>query len=243
MTLFSRTARSAPSTRPKNGNTAGEPITRNPGPFEEAAAKQYFERGSREAIEASRWRVGALIAGVAAAMEGAALMALLPLKSVETVALGKDQNNRMQVVGVAGQVSVDDEVKMAWCSDWVSLLTEITPVTWERNVNSAAKKTVGVATDQVASYLRRKTNNPALLLRESPNYVREYERDTVNKVTQDVFLVRYRLTSRPRPGVTPEVRAYAMTITVASVKPSTREDIFRNPSGLVATNFSLAEES
>lgn len=243
MNLFSRVNRSTSGKQNSQGSVSAASPTRVPGPHEEAAVKQYFERGSREAIEASRWRVGALIAGLAAVAEAGALWSLFPLKTVETVALGKDQNNRMQVAGVAGQVNPDDDVKMAWCSDWVALLTEITPVTWERNINDAARKTVGVATDQVSTYLRRTSNNPALLLRENPNYVREYQRDTVNKVTKDVFLVRYRLTSRPRPGVTPEVKAFAMTITVAPVKPTSREDVFRNPSGLVATNFSLAEES
>lgn len=239
MSIFSN---SKGSKTPQQRSAVQGGLTRVPGPFEEAATRKYFERGSKEAIESSRWRVGALIAGATALAQGGALWALMPLKTVETFAVGKDENNRMQVNGTGGKVTIDDEVKMVWCSDWVSELTEIAPVTWERNVNRAAKKTAGVAIDQVTAYLGRPGNNPAAMIRESPNYVREYQRDTVNKVTQDVFLVRFKLTSRPRPGATPEVRSYAMTISIAQIKPATREDVFRNPSGLVVTNFSLAEE-
>ncbi len=238
--MLSRFKRKPPSS--PSGSTATTGLNRQPGTHEAAVASEYFNRGSREAIEGARWRLAFFVAGGVAAMEGLALKALLPLKTVETVALSKDENSRMQIAGVAGQVSLDDDVKMAWCSDWVAQLTEITPITWERNINRAAGRTVGVATDQVSAYLRRSANNPALLLRDNPNYVREYERIAVNKITADVFLVRYRLTSRARPGAAPEIRSYAMTITVAQVKHSSREDVYRNPSGLVATTFSLAEE-
>jgi type IV secretion system protein VirB5 len=203
----------------------------------------HFERGSREAIEAARWRTSFLLVAIIAVAEGGAIWAMLPLKSVETVAVGKDQNNRIQVAGIAGQVTIDDESKMAWASDWVAELTEINPVTWERNVNRAIGKTAGIASDQAATYLRKRGNNPAVLLHQDKSYVREYERGTVNKVSNDVFLVRYQLTSRPRPGATPEVKAYAMTLTLAPIKHSSREDVFRNPAALVVTTFSLAEES
>ena len=71
----------------------------------------------------------------------------------------------------------------------------------------------------------------------------QHKRYTVNKVADNTYLIRYELTSRPAANVAPIVKTYAMTITLANVGHRTRDDVFRNPAGLAAMNFSISEDN
>lgn len=214
-----------------------------PGPIEQAAATVYFERGSLQSIEANRWRLIAISMMAVTAVLSVAIALMMPLKSVETIQINSDGAGRVAVVNANAQrFTADDGVKQAWIVDWVTDLTEINGATWQRSVERAGQRSLGVAVDQIKDYLSRADNQPAQILGEKPLYVREFTRQTVNMIDSNVALVRFTLTSRPGQGATKVVRSYVLTATLATVKPQTREDVLRNPTGLAVQNFNVAEE-
>lgn len=218
-------------------------IGRVPGPMEEAAVRVYYERGSKQSIERNMWRITALGSMGISLLMGGALVLLLPLKSVETIQINKDQAGRVSVQNVDAQrFTADDDVKMAWANDWVSNLTEINGATWKRSIEQTAAKSIATAIDQVRDYLAKDENQPAQILYEKPLYIREFSRQSINMLSPNVVLLRYSLTSRPAPGAPKVVKSYAMTITLATVKPRSRDEVVSNPSGLAVQNFSISEE-
>lgn len=227
----------------KDSNSRTAVTGRVPGPHEQAAAQLYFERGSKQAIDKNHWRMTAFGSLTSTVVLSVALVMLFPLKTVETIQINKDQNGRVTVQNVDAQrFSADEDVKLSWANDWVTSLTEISNATWQRNVERAASKSVGTAIDQVRDYLGKADNQPAQILFEKPSYVREFNRLSLNSLSPDVVLVRYTLTSRPIPGSPKVVKGYAMTITLASIKPKSRDEVLNNPSGLAVQSFSISEE-
>jgi len=155
----------------------------------------------------------------------------------------KDPSGELQVAGAARTFAPDEDSKMAWSVNYAQTLTEISPAIWRRNVDRVVKMSSGVAVDQVRAYLERDESNPAALLNKNNLYVREFHRKSVNKVSENTYLVRYDLVSRVAPSANATTRSFAITITVANIGYKTREDVFNNPAGLAATNFSLSEDT
>lgn len=213
-----------------------------PGPMEEAAARVFFERGSGVAVEKGWWKASAIVSMLVAVALTAAVIVLVLQQDVHVMQVSKDPNGDLQVTGIASRFTADEDSQMAWASNFASELTEITPALWQRNVERVQSFAVGVATDQVKTYLQRAENNPPQLLNRYPLFVREYARRSVNKVADMTYLVRYELTTRPGPNIAPVAKAYAMTITLTSVGHNSRDDVFRNPSGLAVMNFSISED-
>lgn len=214
-----------------------------PGPMEEAAMRAYFARGSAVAVEKGAWKLTALASITVSALVCSALVAVIMQQKVHVLQVAKDTSGSLQVVGEAQKFQADEDTKMAWASSYAALLTEITPAIWQRNVERLQALSVGVAVDQVKDYLQKADNNPPQMLSRFPLFVREYKRYTVNKVADNTYLIRYELTSRPAANVAPIVKTYAMTITLANVGHRTRDDVFRNPAGLAAMNFSISEDN
>ncbi|WP_454909589.1 type IV secretion system protein [Variovorax gossypii] len=214
-----------------------------PGPYEQAALQQYFERGSKPVLEGNKWRAIAFVLASALVLSGVGFWQLIPLKTVETALVSKDASNRAQVEFVGGTWTPDTDMKAAWLSDWAMALTEVNAATWERNVARVTSQAVGTARDQIRDYLRQEGNQPAVLLKEKPAYVREYKLLSVNNVASNVVLLRFTLTSRPGPGSPKAVGAFALTATLATVKPETRAQAVANPTGLVVSNFNIAEDT
>ena len=215
-----------------------------PGPMEQAAVQVYFERGSKPVLEKNLWRWAAFGSTATALMLGASIIILLPLKSIETIQINKGVEGRLIADSSdAKKFSPDDDSKAAWLSDWVSDLTEINAPTWQRNVERALSKTTSTAIDQAKDYLNRDENQPARLLYDRPEFVREFKRESINTLQPNVLLIRYTLTSRPSPGAPKTLKTFAMTVTLNYVKPKTREEVVRNPSGLVVQTFNISEES
>jgi len=212
-----------------------------PGPIEAAAAKVYFNRGSKEAIDKNRWRTVAVGSLFVAALGVTSTVVLALTSKVHVMQVSQVDGGRLEVVGVASRFSANDEIKMAWANDFVNELTEILPAVWQRNAQKVQARSVGVAVDQTRSYLVN--NNPAQILAKHPSFVREYRRRSVNKIADNTFLVRYELTDRSHQGATPQVRRFAMTITLTSVGHRTIDDVYANPSGLAAVSFSISEEN
>lgn len=214
-----------------------------PGPMEEAAVRSFFERGSKQAIEKNRWRVTALIAMTAVTVMAALTAVVASRQEVFVVQVAKDSSGELQVAGAARTFAPDEDSKMAWAVNYAQALTEITPAIWRRNVDRVVKMSSGVAVDQVRAYLERSDTNPAALLNKNNLYVREFHRKSVNKVADNTYLVRYDLVSRVAPSASASTRSFAITITLANIGYKTREDVFNNPAGLAALNFSLSEDT
>jgi type IV secretory pathway component VirB8 len=228
--------------RPRGGASAGA-LTDVPGPYEQAALKIYFERGSKEAVERNTWRAVTVVLACALGLCGLGFWQLIPLKTVETALVSKDSSGRAQVEFAGKAWTPDSEMKAAWLSDWVQALSEVNAATWERSVARAASLSVGTARDQIRDYLQREGNQPVLLLKDKPAYVREYKLTSVNNVNDNVLLLRFTLTSRPNPGANKITVAYAITATLTTVKPETRAQAIDNPSGLVVSNFNITEDN
>ncbi len=214
-----------------------------PGPMEEAAVRAFFERGSKQAMESNRWRVATFLSLASAVAIGVLATVVAARQEVFVIQVSKEASGELQVAGAAKTFSPDEDSKMAWSINYVQTLTEISPAIWRRNVDRVVKLSSGVAVDQVRAYLGRNESNPAALLNKNELYVREFHRKSVNKVAENTYLVRYELVSRVAPNSTPKSQSFAMTITVANAGYKSREDVFNNPAGLIATNFSISDEN
>jgi type IV secretory pathway TrbF-like protein len=214
-----------------------------PGPMEEAAVRAYFERGSQQALDRNRWRVATIVSLTISALLAAGMVVVATKQDVYVMQVSKDVSGQLQVGGVASKFMADEDSQMAWASNYAQVLTEITPAIWRRNVERVMNLSAGVATDQVRAYLQQPESNPAALLDKNNLYVREYHRKSVNKVAENTYLVRYELISRIAPNAASSTKAFAMTVTLTHLGHKTREDVFKNPEGLAALNFSLSEES
>lgn len=195
-------------------------------------------------LEKNTWKSLAFGGMATSALLATAIVLMLPLKSVETIQVGKGADGRLSVQATDAQkLTVDDDARAAWVNDWVRDLTEINSATWQRGVARAASRSVGTGVDQVRDYLNNEENQPASLLAKHPGYIREFRRESVNMLQSNVVLIRYTLTSRPRPGADKQSKTYAMTVNLSSVKPKSREEVIDNPSSLVVQNFNISDES
>jgi len=211
--------------------------------MEEAAVRTFFERGSQQAIDKNRWRIAAILSMASLAIMGILTTVVASRQEVFVMQVVKDPSGELQVAGAARTFAPDEDSKMAWSVNYAQTLTEISPAIWRRNVDRVVKMSSGVAVDQVRAYLERDESNPAALLNKNNLYVREFHRKSVNKVSENTYLVRYDLVSRVAPSANATTRSFAITITVANIGYKTREDVFNNPAGLAATNFSLSEDT
>lgn len=211
--------------------------------MEEAAVKTFFERGSLQVLEKNRWRMIAIVSLAIVLVMGVLITVIASRQEVHVIQVAKLSSGELQATGVAKVFSADEEAQMAWAINYTQTLTEITPAIWRRNVDKVVKLSSGVAADQVKAYLSRADANPASILQKNELYVREFHRRSVNKVANDTFLVRYDLISRPASNTQAVTNSFAMTITLAQVGHKTREDVFFNPAGLVAVNFSISDET
>lgn len=203
----------------------------------------YYERGSAVAIERGFWKIAAVCCALFTLLLAIALVVQVSRQEVHVMQVSKDAAGELHVSGMAAKFVPDEDSQMAWASRFVAELTEITPAIWQRNVERIQANVVGVAADQVKTYLQKSENNPPQMLSRYPFFVREYRRVSVNKVAELTYLIRYELISRPGPNIAPIVKSYAMTITLTSIGHKTRDDVFRNPEGLAALNFSISEDN
>lgn len=213
-----------------------------PGPIEEAAVREYFERGSKQAVDGNRWRVTAIAAILTVMMLSAGIVVMASKQDVYVMQVSKDASGQLQVGGVASKFEADEETQMAWALNYAQTLTEITPAIWRRNVDRTMSLSVGISQDQVRAYLQQPSSNPAALLNKNELYVREFKRKSINKIANNTYLIRYELISRIVPNAQPEKKSYSMSISLTSIGHKTRDDVFRNPEGLAALNFSISED-
>lgn len=213
-----------------------------PSEMTQKAAKVYYDRGSKPVVEMNNWRLIAFCSLGVCALLALSITMILPLKSIEIITVTRNENGKLEANSAQQRrFSADDTVKLAWVNDWAADLVEINPSTWQKNVGKSVSMTVGTATDQARDYLSMEANQPAILLAKNQGYVREMQRQSINMLQPNVVLLRYTLTSRPGMGAK-ETKAYAMTVTLGSVKAESIEQALSNPAGLTVSNFSVSEE-
>ncbi len=224
------------------GSASKAPPDFTPGPPDEAARRVHYEMGAGSRIERNRWFLLACIEAVALVANGAASIRLFPLKTVEPVVIHQSDSGRRVIDTSQSGVWVPDQPALSYAlNQWVEQVFAINGATVEANLARAASKTIGTASDQLRD-LRRK-ENPLVLLRDNPRLVREYENLSINFLGSDAALIRFRTTTRRAPGAAPESRSYAMTINFNVVKPTTREEILKDPAGVYITGFNLNDEA
>lgn len=217
-----------------------------PGPLETAAVREYFERGSKFAVSNLGLNKMVIMLMLSNLILAAALVSLLPLKTVEIVKVTQDKNDRIRVlddqISSSAKFIADESAQLAWVSDWAQDVFEINAATWQRNLKRGLSRTSGAAKDQLQDYWRIETNNPAALLSKDRDYVRELERVSINAIQPNVILIRYKLISRLGDG-TKSVKSLATTVTLKNSTPKSRDEIIDNPTGLLAQSVSMSEES
>jgi type IV secretion system protein VirB5 len=220
----------------------GAALGDTPGPIERAALDAYYERGSKSVIDRNRWRTFAIVAMAVIGLQAVGIASMLPLKTVETVWVGKAADGAIVTGTAEPNWKPDETLKMAAANEFVSLLTEINLPTWERNTGVAMNRALGVARNQIEDYKQRAENNPAVLTQRDPLFVREFGSLSVNLISPQVALVRYTLTDRPRAG-TKIVRTFAATVNFTVAPAKSKAQAIANPYQLAVTNFNITEEA
>ncbi|MGT2460241.1 type IV secretion system protein (plasmid) [Cupriavidus basilensis] len=235
MNLFRKSPRAESATK--------APPDFTPGPPEEAARRVHYEMGAGSRIERNRWFLISCVLGLALLAHGVGISFLFPLKSVEPVVILQSESGRRVVDTSQSGSWVPDQPALSFSlNQWVEWVFAINGATVEGNLARAASRTVGTASDQLRD-LRRK-ENPLVLLRDNPRLVREYENLSINFIGNGgAALIRFRTTTRRAPGTLAEPRTYAMTINFNVIKPTTREEILKDPAGVYITGFNLTDEA
>ena len=214
-----------------------------PGPVHEAAARQYFERGSAEKILGNHWRTFCYVLAAALLALAAAIWQMLPLKTVEVYVASRQDSGRLSSEQLDGEWKPDQDMVLYFLSDWTSNLVEVNVATWERTTARAIDFTANTGVDLTKDFLRRPENNPAFLLKENSNFVRNYEMVSSNILKDGSALIRYRTVTRSGMGNSLITANFAITINYIRIKPANRKQALANPSGLAVTSFNISEES
>lgn len=213
-----------------------------PGPPKQAAVQEYFARGSKKDVQNNRLFFIAAILAAGHVLQGVAWNGFLPLKTVETVVVNQGENGRLVTDGTpVGTWNPDDEAIDYFVNQWASKTWDVNRATIENTFAESAEQVVGIAKVQLQE-LRNK-DNPLASLHDNPGYSRTYEFISMNKVKDDVRLLRFKTVTRLSPEAQPVTTTYAMTVTFTRVKPRTRAEVMKNPAGLFITSFNPTEES
>lgn len=203
-------------------------------------AREYFDRGAGPSIERNRWFLISCILAVAVAAQGISYNFILPLKTVETQIVRSVEGGRMTADGVAvGNWTPEKDEIGYFLNRWANSVFDINKATIDGTIRDSSEMSIGNATAQLKD-LRTK-DNPLVLLKNNPNLIRTYEYKSINFIEDNVAFLRFKTITRSNEQVT-EV-TYALRITFTRVKPTTREQIMRNPAGLFITSFNLNEEA
>jgi type IV secretory pathway component VirB8 len=210
-----------------------------PGEISENAAREHFERGARPTIDRNRSFLLNCILGAALVGQSVAMAMLFPLKTVETQIVRSYDGGRMNADGVAvGNWTPDKDEIGYFLGRWVNQVFDINQATIMNTIRESSEMTIGNATAQLKDLRTR--DNPLVLLKGNPNLIRTYEYIALNFIEDNVGYLRFKTTTRDNGE--PKTVVYAMRITFTRVKPTTREQIMRNPAGLFVTSFNLTEE-
>lgn len=220
-------------------------VSTTPGPLNQLTQKTYIERGSMQAVDKRMWQYVATFSLLAAMIEGIAIVSMLPLQKVNVVTVAKVENSGGRVIteNASNAYKPDREAIGSFLNGWAENVFDINNAIWKRNIDRAAKIVSGTALDQLRTLVGRDDFNGVYLISQQPKYVRTYEAISINFIKDDVVLIRFKLTSRPMPGVAAEIKYYALTINYSTNKPRTEEEALWNPGGIYVTSFNLSQEA
>ena len=219
------------------------PTLYTPGPSHEAAARAYYERGSAEKILANHWRTFSYVLVASLVAMSLAIWQMIPLKTVEVFVASRQEGGRLSSEEMSGNWAPDQDMVLYFLGEWTGNLVEVNLATWERTTARAIEFTGNTGVDLTRDFLRRPENNPAVLLKDNPNFVRNFELVSSNFLRDGSALIRYRTISRSGMGNASTVANFAITINYVRIKPTTRRQALANPSGLAVTSFNISEES
>ncbi|UTY55867.1 VirB8/TrbF family protein [Massilia sp. erpn] len=226
----------------KTAPTPNAPPDFAPGPTRQAAELEFFERGAKKRIENNRLFFIAILLAAGHVVQGIAWNGFLPLKTVETYVVNQVDKGRLVADGTpVGTWTPDDDAIDYFVNQWASKTWDVNRATIENTFAESAEQAVGMAKVQMQEL--RKNDNPLASLHDNPGYSRIYEFVSMNKVKDDVRLVRFRTITRLSPEAAPRITTYAMTVTFTRIKPRTRSEVMKNPAGLFITSFNPTEES
>lgn len=231
-----------PHSKAKPAPALNTPPDFTPGPTKQAAEQEYFARGAKKDVQNNRLFFIAVLLAAGHVLQGVAWNGFLPLKSVETYVVNQVDKGRLVADGTpVGTWTADDDAIDYFVNQWASKTWDVNRATIEGTFAESAEQVVGTAKVQLQELRNR--DNPIASLHDNPGYSRTYEFISMNKVKDDVRLLRYRTVTRLSPESAPKVTTYAMTLTFTRVKPRTRADVMKNPAGLFITSFNPTEES
>lgn len=231
-----------PIAKTKPAPALSTPPDFTPGPTKQAAEQEYFARGSKKDVQNNRLFFIAVLLAAGHVLQGVAWNGFLPLKTVETIVVNQTDKGRLVADSTpVGTWAPDDDAIDYFVNQWANKTWDVNRATIENTFAESAEQVVGTAKVQLQELRGR--DNPLVSLHDNPGYSRTYEFVSMNKVKDDVRLLRFRTITRLSPESAPVVTAYAMTVTFTRVKPRTRAEVMKNPAGLYITSFNPTEES
>lgn len=227
--------------KPTANKAPQQPVDAAPGDISAQAARTNFEMSGMPIVASNRSYVLAIISALTSLGLAWALAILLPLKTVELYGIRPMEGGRLAADGEPiGRWSPDADAIAYFVNQWGKTLFDINSSTIDDTIVASSQMVVGSAVDQLRE-LRRK-DNPYALLRERPGLIRTYEYKSVNFIKDDVALLRFKAITRV-VGAEPKIVHYSLTTTFVRIRPTTREQVMRNPAGLFISNFDLTEET
>jgi len=203
--------------------------------------REYFERGAGTVIERNRWFLMCILLCVLLMLNAAGWYVAIPLKTVEVYGANKAEGGRLVVDSQpVGTWAPDKDSIEYFLNQWANNLYTVNRSDIDKTMSAAAELTIGDAAAQMKEF--RAKDNPLVSLANNLSYSRSYEFITINWIENNVALLRYSTTTRKNSDL-PVVVTYAMKITFTRIKPTTREQVMKNPAGLFITNFDPTEES
>lgn len=225
-----------------NTKAAEHSLEVTPGPLKESAVRRHFERGMKLKLQSDRsyWISAGLL--LLCLVEAVAILAMLPLKTVQTAIIHEQQSGALTADFHAVDSYDPDEAAISYfLSEWVDNIQDINASVIDQRLASAGNLVVGDAVDQLRELIKQE--NPLGRLRQYPQLRRTYKRLSFNKINADTAVLRYSLTERQGPGQPPTTTVHVMTLTYTRVPPHTVEQVQTNPAGLYVTSFNDNVES
>ncbi|MCU6502325.1 type IV secretion system protein [Rugamonas sp. A1-17] len=203
--------------------------------------QEYFDRGAGAVIERNRWFLVSILLSVALIVSGAGWYVALPLKTVEAYAVNKVEGGRLVTESQPfGNWTPDKDSIGYFLNQWANNLYDVNRSDIDKTMAAAAELAIGDAAAQMKEF--RAKDNPLISLQNNLSYSRTYEFITINFIEDNVGFLRFKTTTRKNSDA-PVVTTYAMKITFTRIKPTTREQVMKNPAGLFITNFNATVES
>jgi type IV secretory pathway component VirB8 len=183
-----------------------------------------------------------VIAAVAVA-EGVALAGLTPLKErvpysveVETDANGMRTGNVVATNKMAQQFVPDENNLRYFLGKWAIDLTTVDEFTRDVRLPNSYLLMRGKGMADWNYYVREQAK-PTARLSANPALRERAELVSISFLSDDTAMIRVKLT-----GANREERRIQLTVTFATLQPSTEADVQRNPIGLWITSFGVNNE-